>query len=280
MKIVKGVCNTIIAFFLTIVILANFIIILLSNTLLDANYMLGLVEENGYYEKIETDLKNGFQEYQYQSGLPDEVFENLYSSSELKKDIDSIIKNVYEGTEVTSHAESVKTKILENVNNYLTENNIVLIGEQKKNIEEYQNLIVKVYEDKVNSAFSYVKKVRPVLEKIQMAIGVVKWILIGSLVALLIFALLLNLRTMGLFVSTIGIALLASGSVLECLNFVIHKNIDIQNILLFAQSFSDLIKYILYDLLSKVNFYGIVAIVLGIVGIVWGSYGRYKKEEE
>ncbi len=280
MKIVKGVCNTIIAFFLTIVILANFIIILLSNTLLDANYMLGLVEENGYYEKIETDLKNGFQEYQYQSGLPDEVFENLYSSSELKKDIDSIIKNVYEGTEVTSHAESVKTKILENVNNYLTENNIVLIGEQKKNIEEYQNLIVKVYEDKVNSAFSYVKKVRPVLEKIQMAIGVVKWILIGSLVALLIFALLLNLRTMGLFVSTIGIALLASGSVLECLNFVVHKNIDIQNILLFAQSFSDLIKYILYDLLSKVNFYGIVAIVLGIVGIVWGSYGRYKKEEE
>lgn len=280
MKIVKGVCNTIIAFFLTIVILANFIIILLSNTLLDANYMLGLVEENGYYEKIETDLKNGFQEYQYQSGLPDEVFENLYSSSELKKDIDSIIKNVYEGTEVTSHAESVKTKILENVNNYLTENNIVLIGEQKKNIEEYQNLIVKVYEDKVNSAFSYVKKVRPVLEKIQMAIGVVKWILIGSLVALLIFALLLNLRTMGLFVSTIGIALLASGSVLECLNFVVHKNIDIQNILLFAQSFSDLIKYILYDLLSKVNFYGIVAIVLGIVGIVWESYGRYKKEEE
>ena len=280
MKIVKGVCNTIIAFFLTIVILANFIIILLSNTLLDANYMLGLVEENGYYEKIETDLKNGFQEYQYQSGLPDEVFENLYSSSELKKDIVSIIKNVYEGTEVTSHAESVKTKILENVNNYLTENNIVLIGEQKKNIEEYQNLIVKVYEDKVNSAFSYVKKVRPVLEKIQMAIGVVKWILIGSLVALLIFALLLNLRTMGLFVGTIGIALLASGSVLECLNFVIHKNIDIQNILLFAQSFSDLIKYILYDLLSKVNFYGIVAIVLGIVGIVWGSYGRYKKEEE
>lgn len=166
------------------------------------------------------------------------------------------------------------------MNNYLTENNIVLIGEQKKNIEEYQNLIVKVYEDKVNSAFSYVKKVRPVLEKIQMAIGVVKWILIGSLVALLIFALLLNLRTMGLFVSTIGIALLASGSVLECLNFVVHKNIDIQNILLFAQSFSDLIKYILYDLLSKVNFYGIVAIVLGIVGIVWGSYGRYKKEEE
>lgn len=278
MKIVKGVINAIVAFFLTIAILANFAIILISNTILDKNYMLGLLEENGYYEKVATDLQNGFEEYKYQSGLPDEVFQNLYSENEMKKDINSIINNLYDGTEVTNSSENVRAKITENVNRYLSENNIAVNEEMQNNITDYENLIVNVYENKVNSAFSYVKDVNPMMNKIQSVVDVVKWILLGGLIIIAIFALLLNLRSMGLFVSVMGTALLASGTLLEFLNFVIQQNIDIEHILLFTQSFSDLIKYIIYHLLDKINFYGILFIVVGIVGIVISSYNRYKKE--
>ena len=107
MKIVKGVLNIIIAFFLTIVILANFALVLVSNTILKKDYMLSLIEENGYYEKVATDLQNGFEEYKYQSGLPDEVFQNLYSENDVRKDINSIVNNVYDGAEVTNSSENV-----------------------------------------------------------------------------------------------------------------------------------------------------------------------------
>lgn len=279
MKIVKGVVNTFLAFFLTIAILANFMILLLSNTILNEDYMLGLVEENGYYEKIETDLQNGFKDYQYQSGLPDEVFMNLYAPSELKKDIDSIFKNIYEGIEVTNHSENVRTKITENMNQYLSKNNITLTSQMQKNIEDYQDLIVEVYENKVNSAFRYVKDVNSVVMKIQETVETIQWMAIGSLIAILVIALLLNWKSFWHFVSVVGISLLASGMILEVLNFVIHKNIDIENILLFAQSFSDLIKFILYEVLSKINFYGILAIVVGIVGIIMGNYKRYQVKD-
>ena len=278
MKIVKGVINAIVAFFLTIAIVANFVIILISNTILDKNYMFGLLEENGYYEKVATDLQNGFEEYKYQSGLPDEVFQNLYAENELRKDINSIINNLYDGTEITNSSENVRVKITENVNRYLSENNITVNEEMQKNITDYENLIVNVYENKVNSAFSYVKDVNPMINKIQSVVEVAKWILLGGLVVIAIFALLLNLRSMGLFASVIGTALLASGTLLTILNFVIQKNIDIEHILLFAQSFSDFIKYIIYHLLEKINFYGILFIVVGIVGIVISSYNRYKDE--
>ncbi len=279
MKIVKGLINTFLAFFLTIAILANFMILLLSNMILSKDYMLGLVEKNGYYEKIETDLINGFEDYKYQSGLPDEVFENLYAPSELKKDIDSIFKNIYEGTEVTNSSQNVRTKITENMNRYLTENKITLTSQMQKNVEDYQDLMVEVYENKVNSAFRYVKDANSVVMKLQKTVEIVKWIAIGGLIGILMIALLLNLKSLWLLVSVIGSSVLASGIVLELVNFTIDKNIDIDNILLFAQSFSDLLKFIMYDVLSKIHFYGILAIVLGIVGIIMGNYKRFQREE-
>ncbi len=241
--------------------------------------MLGLVEKNGYYEKIETDLINGFEDYKYQSGLPDEVFENLYAPSELKKDIDSIFKNIYEGTEVTNSSQNVRTKITENMNRYLTENKITLTSQMQKNVEDYQDLMVEVYENKVNSAFRYVKDANSVVMKLQKTVEIVKWIAIGGLIGILMIALLLNLKSLWLLVSVIGSSVLASGIVLELVNFTIDKNIDIDNILLFAQSFSDLLKFIMYDVLSKIHFYGILAIVLGIVGIIMGNYKRFQREE-
>lgn len=281
MKILKGVLNSLIAFILSLAILANFLIVLVSNTILKEDYMLGLIEENGYYEKIETDLKNGFEEYRYQSGLPEEVFENLYTSDELKKDINSIIRNLYNGTEITNHAESVKIKIAENVNQYLTTNQIALTEEQQKNIDEFKELIVKVYEDKVNSVSSYVadKNISDMVKKVESVIKTVKLALFGGLIFVVIVALCLNIRTIELVANVIGSSLLASGMLLELFNIAIRKNIDIEHILLFTQSFSDLMKYIIYDILSKFNFFGIICLALGIVMIIINNFCIGKKDE-
>lgn len=126
MKILKSIFNILIAFFLSLLIILNFAIIVSENTILSKEYMMSKLEENCYYEKIETDLKNEFESYKYQSGLPEEVFDDIYSHDMVKSDIDSIIDNIYDGTEVNNNSDMVSQKITQNINEYLNENNIAL----------------------------------------------------------------------------------------------------------------------------------------------------------
>lgn len=126
MDILKKILNIVMAFILTLLLVANFMIILISNTILSKDYMESKIEENGYPQKIETDLKNGFESYKYQSGLPDEIFENLYTMDMIQDDIFSIISNIYYGTEIKNSSDKVKENISHNINQYLSQNDINL----------------------------------------------------------------------------------------------------------------------------------------------------------
>lgn len=276
MKVIKGVINTVIAFFLTIAILANFLVILCSKTIMNKDYMLGLLEKNGYYEKIGTNLKNSFTEYQYQSGLPEDVFENVYLQEELKKDIDSIINYLYNGEEFSNHSENVKNRVDENITQFLEKNSIVLTEEQQQNVDNFEAIMKDVYEQEVYSVFTYAQNINDIVVKIEKIIYIVRIVLAGVLIGILLIFLILNVTTLSFFTNGIGCSLLASGILLQLTNWVINKNLDIAHILLFTQSFSDFIKFVLYEILSKIAFFGILFIVLGILGIVMSAYSRSK----
>lgn len=276
MKVIKGVINTVIAFFLTIAILANFLVILCSKTIMNKDYMLGLLEKNGYYEKIGTNLKNSFTEYQYQSGLPEDVFENVYLQEELKKDIDSIINYLYNGEEFSNHSENVKNRVDENIAQFLEKNSIVLTEEQQQNVDNFEAIMKDVYEQEVYSVFTYAQNINDIVVKIEKIIYIVRIVLAGVLIGILLIFLILNVTTLSFFTNGIGCSLLASGILLQLTNWVINKNLDIAHILLFTQSFSDFIKFVLYEILSKIAFFGILFIVLGILGIVMSAYSRSK----
>ncbi len=277
MKVLKKIIDIVIAFFLTLLIIASFSVMVLSHTVLQKDYMLSQLEEIDYYEKVKTDLKNGFENYQYQSGLPENVFENLYSENALKSDINSFIDYLYDGGEIQNSSAEVKTRIEQNINQYLSENNITLKEEQKKNIENYENIIVQVYEKEVSSMVNYIGQVPKVLEQLNKAVKMIEIGLLVTLVFLVLFDFLLHIKEMSEFVNCIGIAMIASGVLLFLLQMTIYKNIDINNILLLNQSFSDFTKYIIFDVLDKFKVYGMIFAVVGFVGIVWSNCWKKSK---
>ncbi len=277
MKVLKKIIDIVIAFFLTLLIIASFSVMVLSHTVLQKDYMLSQLEEIDYYEKVKTDLKNGFENYQYQSGLPENVFENLYSENALKSDINSFIDYLYDGGEIQNSSAEVKTRIEQNINQYLSENNITLKEEQKKNIENYENIIVQVYEKEVSSMANYIGQVPKVLEQLNKAVKMIEIGLLVTLVFLVLFDFLLHIKEMSEFVNCIGIAMIASGVLLFLLQMTIYKNIDINNILLLNQSFSDFTKYIIFDVLDKFKVYGMIFAVVGFVGIVWSNCWKKSK---
>ena len=265
MKIVKGIINSILAFLLCVSFVAGFIVVLLSNTVLNEKY---IVAKNQFYEKVEIDLKNGFEEYQYQSGFPETVFENLCSREMIEKDVNRVIESWYQGTEMVNHSADVELQIQANIEQYLKENNMDVTEKQQKNIQDFEKMMVQVYENKVGIVSNYNKQITKAIEKGKEVSAVAKKVLIGTFVAILILTLLINVKDFLAFVSTIGTSLLASGILLELIQFVIEKNIDINHILVFTQALSDFIKEMIYDVLNKFSWSGILLIIVGIMSIV------------
>lgn len=276
MKILKEMFNFLLAFIITILIIVNFVVNMFSNTILEKKYIINQFEKNDIYGKIEVDLKNGFENYQYQSGLPEEVFEDLYTKDMIITDVNSMINNLYEGTKVINSSEKVKDKIVGNINTYLKDNNIVLNKIEQENIDKFQDLIVNVYEDKVNVLNNKIEQIINIKEKIEKVVKFANVSLMISLVFILILTILINIKTIKLCVRTISISLLASGILLNLVPYVIYKNIDINNILLLSQTISDIIKNILYDILSRFNYFGIGFVIIGVAGIIISNYHKIK----
>ena len=135
-------------------------------------------------------------------------------------------------------------------------------------IQDFEKMMVQVYENKVGIVSNYNKQITKAIEKGKEVIAVAKKVLIGTFVAILILTLLINVKDFLAFVSTIGTSLLASGILLELIQFVIEKNIDINHILVFTQALSDFIKEMIYDVLNKFSWSGILLIIVGIMSIV------------
>lgn len=277
MRIIKEIINMIIAFFLCFVIIGGFVIILFSKTMLKEEYVLSQISENGYYEKVEADLKNGFEEYQYQSGFPAEIFENLLAKEMIKEEIDSIVHHIYNGTEVVSHTSTIEEQLSKNIEQYLNDNQIALKAEQQKNIDDFKKIIVDVYENKISMTTNYIDPITKLRVKIDNLIGFAKIGLAFVLIVILLMILIINMRTIEEIFSTIGVSFLSSGILFQLVHFVIVKHIDIENILLLSHSFSSLVREIVQDILSKFTYFGILFIGIGIVSIMIGAYHKNKE---
>ncbi len=278
MKVLKKGMDIVIAFLVTLLIIATFSVVMLSHTILQKDYIFSKLEEIDYYQKVGTNIKNGFENYQYQSGLPADIFENLYAEDVLKADINSFVNCLYEGGEIQNSSDEVRTRIKGNIQQYLSENNITLKDEEQKNIEDFENLIVQVYENEISSMAGYIKQIPNILAQINEGLKTVQIGLIVALVFLVLIDLLLHIREWSGLINCLGIAMVASGVLLFLFQRMIHKYVDINNILLLNQSFSDFVKYIISNVLDQYRMYGMAFAGMGVVGIVWSNF--WKKVED
>ncbi len=278
MKVLKKGIDIVIAFLVTLLIIATFSVVMLSHTILQKDYMFSMLEQIDYYQKVGTNVKNGFENYQYQSGLSENIFENLYAEDDLKADINSVINYLYDGGEIQNSSDEVRIRIKENIQQHLSESNRTLKEEEQKNIENFENLIVQVYENEIGSMASYIQQIPNILTQINGVLKAFRIGLIVALVFLVLIDLLLHIKSWNEFMNCIGIAMLASGVLLFLFQMTIYKHVDINNILLLNQSFSDFIKYIISDVLDQYKMYGIAFAGIGMVVIMGSNF--WKKVED
>lgn len=274
MKIVINILKFIIMLILVVCILFFGIKNIVLSTIMDKDYVLNKLEETNFYSGTYELVESGFENYIAQSGLEEEVLNNICTEEKIKNDIGIIINNIYNGT----NEEIDTTEIANNLNANIdkldvrtSQNKSALDKFVQQICTEYKNTILNTkYENTINEILN---KTTNLLEKLQTIVTIVTIISVICLI-------LLNIKNISKLVGNIGTVLLSSSvTILVAIN-LINANINISAIKLFNNVFSSSIVTILQDILSKVNKFGIIILITSIVVILINAIINFIKTNQ
>ena len=93
----KNIIRYILTIILTIAIIAFLLLKLAVSTVLSEQYILAKLDETDYYNKMFEYVKSSFENYIGQSGMDEEILENIVSKEKIEKDTKIILSNIYDG---------------------------------------------------------------------------------------------------------------------------------------------------------------------------------------
>lgn len=274
MKILINILKFIIMLILVVCILFFGIKNIVLSTIMDKDYVLNKLEETNFYSGTYELVESGFENYIAQSGLEEEVLNNICTEEKIKNDIGIIINNIYNGT----NEEIDTTEIANNLNANIdkldvrtSQNKSALDKFVQQICTEYKNTILNTkYE---NTIHEILNKTTNLLEKLQTIVTIVTIISVICLI-------LLNIKNISKLVGNIGTVLFSSSVTILVVINLINANINISAIKLFNNVFSSSIVTILQDILSKVNKFGIIILITSIVVILINAIINFVKTNQ
>ena len=265
MKIFRYIISIILAFLLMISILLTVALQIVSSTILNKDYILGKLDEANYYNNVYEQIKDSLAGYIGPSGLDEEVLENIYTREQVKEDINLIINNIYENKNDKINTEDIKEKLQNNIEASVGSG--LLTKENKNSIEDFIDKIANEYVQNI-SHDPYFEKVGTIINKAKDVVGKVEGIIIFVPIILAVVILLLNIKQISSAIRFIAISILTSGVIGIVIKVFLETKINISNILIINDSFSEVIKNVINSILNNINTMSIIGIIGSIVIIV------------
>lgn len=280
MKVAKYIVNILISFLIVLVLITFIITNILNNKILNKNYILSKAEETEFYLQISREVENGFENYIYQSGLPEETIKNLFSEDMIKKDVNSLIDYIYEGKEISLSSEELRNNLDSKIQDYLKSQNMNLNEQGKKNIKEFENLIVSEYENNVNVSNTFYETANSLIKTLENISNKINNIPVIILVILIVILILINIKEPLITMNFLGISSLSTGVLLKLGVNLIFSNVAIDNLVLISTSLSNLIINIMKENLYKISEDSNIFIVSGITAILVSAIFKNIKNNE
>lgn len=268
---VKKTIIFIINFFLVICIFLLSSLQIFSNTILDKQYIMRLLEKNNYYEKIYYSIEDGFKNYIMQSGLEESILDNLYDRKKVNEDINMVINTIYDGTSINVNTDSIVQKLDNRINSILKQNNRIPEKQEKEEIKIFEDAIATTYVDEITYSAEAIKEISNVFMKIQLLLPNIKIVLIGMIIILLALIVAIS-RNVLKIVNAIGIMFLAVGIINVAIKLLIKDRVH--NILILNSAFSMSIIDLINSIINSFFKVGIIALSVGAVLIILSSFIR------
>lgn len=269
---VKKIISYILTFVFIILLVASVAITILSQTILNEKFILGLLDKNNYYAEMYNEILETFKDNTIQSGLDETVLDGVMTEEQVEKDVKSLIHYLYTGTEMSIDTEGVKTRLQEKIEKVIQENNKNVNTNERQAINAYVTTITNIYSDGIAYAEKYIPTIQNALSKIQNILVKVQII---PYIATLVVAVLLLIINKKESLKYFSIANISTGILFIILKIVESSTMQIQNIVLLNKAFSSvLVNTIQSTILSFV----IVGIIFCVVGVIFSLIGNKKSE--
>lgn len=271
MKSFKYILNIIFSFLLVILLGLNVFSGVLSFIVFNPNYYIDKFEENKFYDNVLQEVNSGFENFIYQSGLPENTIVNLATDDMIKADINSIVLHIIENKELVLSSDKIREELDVRISVFLDKENRTLTKNERENITKFEDLIVSSYEESILPIRDFIDELKSIYDKIFNLYNKVKLIPIIGLIIILFVMFIVNKKSKFDIVNFSGISLLSLGVLLRLLENVVLKNIDIDNVIVFTSSLTSAFQYIFKDIIFGLNLLGNWIIVIGICFILFYS---------
>jgi hypothetical protein len=277
MKVIVNIIKFILIIMLTVSIIGVVSIKVLSSTVLDEAYILNLLNRSNYYENIYNEIESNFEKYIAQSGLDEDVINNVCTVEDVKNDTKLILGNIYEGTDKKVDASAIKQRLADNINASLEGEKIS--NSTQEAIDKFIETVGNEYTSTISHT-DYENEMYNYYQKMDSKIGKVEKSLYITIIILIVLLLAVCIKKIYTVISWAGIGVTASGAFLVISNYIFNANVKVQQLKILNDSASVVLQNGIADILAQVTKTGWVLAVIGLVVVILGSIVKTIKTED
>ena len=268
MTLEKKIVSYILSLILAILLISIILIGCVRSNVLNKNNMKKAFQKTDYYYNLYGIIKENTENDIMSSGFEISVLDNVFTEDKIKQDVNNVIEGIYDNKKTEISTEEMKKQLDENVQKQLENTNYQVTEENKKNIEEFENSVIKIYTDNIIYSEDIINQISEKMHKINKTAIIITIIscILSIILAFVIF--MLNK-------SSLGISMFVTGTFFIFLNLYSGTAIVINNILMFNWAISNTFAFIANKTINSMYIIGMIFAFIGlseIIGIgIWNA---------
>lgn len=262
MKLIKQILSFIFIIILSISILCSFLVFIFLNTILNKDYILNKMEECNYYEQTYLDMNEILEQYIGPSGLDEEVLKDIYTENKIKDDINTTVNTIFTGEEKAIETEVIREKLNKNIyKNYNIKDN------EKEAITDFENTIINEYTKQITH-HDYLYILENYIPTANKIIAKLKIIMPFTICIIIVILIILNIKKKNKIMPGILIGFLSASFTIIIICIIINANVKFESILILNETFSNLVRNIINELLKIFQNVGIITAILSTIFLI------------
>lgn len=236
-------------------------------TIFNQNFMAQQLNETNYYEKLYTNIKLEMSYYVTQSGLSDDILNNIFDKELLRRTTEKMLDNFYNNKDNTINKTSVEENLMNNINEELKD--YKLTEEDKTSINKFITQMSSTYEMEISYS--------NILNKYHNAFNRIYHILVAlDILCIALFIINYFITRYTLKERNIIISLLTTATLITIIHLYLSNTLDLGHLEFYNDIISNLINYTYQSIMSIFNIVSTLYLVISLSLILYAT--KYTKE--
>ena len=236
-------------------------------TIFNQNFMAQQLNETNYYEKLYTNIKLEMSYYVTQSGLSDDILNNIFDKELLRRTTEKMLNNFYNNKDNTINKTSVEENLMNNINEELKD--YKLTEEDKTSINKFITQMSSTYETEISYS--------NILNKYHNSFNRVYHILVAlDILCITLFIINYFITRYTLKERNIIISLLTTTILITIIHLYLSNTLDLGHLEFYNDIISNLINYTYQSIMSIFNIVSTIYLVISLSLILYAT--KYTKE--